>query len=210
MTVFLEYSFRNTWAAPHQSQPSLQFPSHCSRLAELECFAAAPREVMSKNRPHPSRRALGPGWRAERRKPMVSALPCGNTAGASRRANLGVFTGPAFRRRHRLEWPAGVSASSWRGLLVAPEGAPMPPECPCCVHEPAGAAPRPASRTPHDAPFKWTRSVQCKAVIECGDKVVPSTRGEVYARLRAGWGALCRPPHPSRQEARLPPRQGEG
>jgi hypothetical protein len=52
------------------------------------------------------------------------------------------------------------SASSWRGLLVVPGGAPMPPECSCCVHEPAGAAPRPASRTPRDAPFKWTRWVQ--------------------------------------------------
>jgi hypothetical protein len=77
----------------------------------------------------------------------------------------------------------------------------MPPECPCCVHEPAGAAPRPASRTPHDAPFKWTRSVQCKAVIECGDKVVPSPRGEVYARLRAGWG-LRRAIHPTRRAKR--------
>jgi hypothetical protein len=36
--------------------------------------------------------------------------------------------GPAFRRRHRREWPAGVSACSRRGLLVAPEGAPMPPD----------------------------------------------------------------------------------
>ncbi len=26
----------------------------------------------------------------------------------------------------------------------------MPPEFPCCVHEPAGAAPRPAVTTPRD------------------------------------------------------------
>jgi hypothetical protein len=26
----------------------------------------------------------------------------------------------------------------------------MPPECSCCVHEPAGAAPRPAIKTPHE------------------------------------------------------------
>ena len=41
-------------------------------------------------------------------------------------------------------------------------------------HEPAGAAPRPASRTPHDAPFKWTRWHQSKGGSDGGDKLVCS------------------------------------
>src|SRR6185437_758484 len=68
-------------------------------------------------------------------------------AGASRRANHGVSAnGPCFRpvRAQRIA-PTDPSASSWQGLLVAPEGAPMPPEC-LLARRPAGAAPRPASR----------------------------------------------------------------
>ena len=42
------------------------------------------------------------------------------------------------------------SASSWQGLVVVPGGAPMPPECSSRVHEPAGVAPRPAIKTPHE------------------------------------------------------------
>jgi hypothetical protein len=80
-----------------------------------------------------------------------------------RRAPLGAplrrlaNTGPRFSPVCRANAPAEPSASSWRGLVVVPGGAPMPPECPCCVHEPAGAAPRPASRTPRETPLRRTR-----------------------------------------------------
>jgi hypothetical protein len=46
----------------------------------------------------------------------------------------------------------------------------MPPECPAAKPDPQGAAPRPASRTPHDAPFEWTRWEQCNRDLERGDK----------------------------------------
>jgi hypothetical protein len=44
-----------------------------------------------------------------------------------------------------LVLPTDPSASSWQGLLVAPQGVPLPPEC-LVATRPAGAAPRPASR----------------------------------------------------------------
>src|SRR5665648_217432 len=72
--------------------------------------------------------------------------------------------GPRFLGRHA--WPEGrsahraqvarsavaheqVTASSWRGLLMVPGGAPMPPEC-FTAMKPAGAAPRPATTTPRE------------------------------------------------------------
>jgi len=68
---------------------------------------------------------------------------------AERRAPLSIGL-TVLNRLEAGEREAKSSASSWRGLLVVPGGAPAPPGCPCCVHEPAGAAPRPASRTPRD------------------------------------------------------------
>jgi hypothetical protein len=72
--------------------------------------------------------------------------------------------------------------SSWRALMPDKTRAPLPPEVGFAAselqlapsrtvggspatareimprsHEPAGAAPRPTSLTPNDAPFKWTR-----------------------------------------------------
>ena len=44
-----------------------------------------------------------------------------------------------------LVLPTDPSASSWQGLLVAPQGVPLPPEC-LVATRPAGAAPRPSSR----------------------------------------------------------------
>ena len=44
-----------------------------------------------------------------------------------------------------LVLPTDPSASSWQGLLVAPQGVPLPPEC-LVATRPAGAAHRPASR----------------------------------------------------------------
>ena len=62
------------------------------------------------------------------------------------------------------------SAGSRQDLIVGPGGAPVPPERSCCGHEPAGTAPRPASRTPHDAPLNWTRCAQCNRGFRGGDK----------------------------------------
>src|SRR4029078_4625168 len=56
-------------------------------------------------------------------------------------------TGPALVRSARILASAEPSASSWQGLLVVPEGAPLPPEC-LVATRPAGAAPRPAIKPP--------------------------------------------------------------
>jgi hypothetical protein len=56
-------------------------------------------------------------------------------------------SGPTRRTTFRDD-AAGRSASSWQGLVVVPGGAPVPPECLTCVAKPAGAAPRPAIKTP--------------------------------------------------------------
>ena len=82
---------------------------------------------------------------------MAAVLGAGPMADAFfvafRRANHGgCGTGPCFRPvRRASNAPTDPSASSWQGLLVAPEGAPTPPEC-LVATRPAGAAPRPASR----------------------------------------------------------------
>ena len=43
----------------------------------------------------------------------------------------------------RLAWTARSSASSWRGLVLGPGGAPLPPECPAAWPDP---------RAPHPVP----------------------------------------------------------
>jgi hypothetical protein len=96
--------------------------------------------------------------------------PCG-----PRRAPLGApiaafpAAGPAFSTEAGSTSSSASSASSWRDLLVGPEGAPVPPERSTCVAEPAGAAPRPASRTPRETPFSWTRWTECKRSLDSGD-----------------------------------------
>jgi hypothetical protein len=79
-----------------------------------------------------------------------------DAAGASRRANHGVLTTAAGLAFRKPGFPSR-SASSWQGLLVVPGGAPLPPECSCCVHEPAGAAPRPAIKAPLERAPQRTR-----------------------------------------------------
>jgi len=56
---------------------------------------------------------------------------------------------PLSSKRSDRTPPPVASASSWQGLLVAPGGAPTPPGCLTCVVKTAGAAPRPAIKTPH-------------------------------------------------------------
>ena len=82
-----------------------------------------------------------------RRKAQNPYGSCLAARGRLRGAPITAFpaTGPAFVRSARANAPTDPSASSWQGLLVAPEGAPMPPEC-LVATRPAGAAPRPASR----------------------------------------------------------------
>jgi hypothetical protein len=129
------------------------------------------------------------GWRAEKRKPMVSAI------GGSRRAPLGAPDAASLllRRAALFGFPGSrsnrppSSASSWQGLIMVPGGAPPPPECSCCVHEPAGAAPRPAYATPRESAPQRTRWAEFNAGWRRGDsfvRLVPIP-AEVESGMRA-------------------------
>jgi len=151
------------------------------------------------------------GWRAERRKPMVSCLAARGRLSARQSQRLR-NTGPRFP----LPAMAGRSASSWQGLLMVPGGAPMPPEC-LVATRPAGAAPRPASRRLMMRP-QWTRWVQDRRGLARGDKAgieffIPPPCGEVRRRAflaalplhclsaiarRRGGGTVS--PHPARSK----------
>src|SRR5581483_7578679 len=63
---------------------------------------------------------------------------------------------------------AKSSASSWRDLLVGPGGAPLPPGS-FVATKPAGAAPRPAFKTPHERAPQRTRQQQFNRVFGTGD-----------------------------------------
>ena len=95
------------------------------------------------------------GWRAEKRKPMVSCLAARGRLSARQQQRF-PESGPAFRFGHcaqvgqRPIAPVQMSASSWQGLLMVPGGAPMPPEC-LVATRPAGAAPHPAFATPRES-----------------------------------------------------------
>ncbi len=69
------------------------------------------------------------------------------------------------------------SASSWRDLLVGPGGAPLPPGS-FVATKPAGAAPRPAFKTPHERAPQRTRQQQFNRVFGTGDK--PGRRGPLW------------------------------
>jgi hypothetical protein len=110
--------------------------------------------------PDPSRRAFGPpqdeGVARRKTQTYGSAILMGPRRAphgapiatfVRRRALLSIGL-TALNRRVAGQRKAKSSASSWQGLLVVPEGAPAPPECRFCVNQPAGTAPRPASRTP--------------------------------------------------------------
>ena len=143
------------------------------------------------------------GWRAEKRKSLW-LVPCGTRA--PRGAPITAFsgTGPCFRPVRRASHaPTEPSASSWQGLLVVPEGAPLPPEC-LVATRPAGAAPRPASRRLMIAPLSGRGGCSISEVWRrglCGDKAAPSllipvrkpaiqrrTRGEAQAAGGKGRG----------------------
>ena len=95
-------------------------------------------------------------------------VPCGTRAPSGAPITAVAATGPAFVRSvaHRIA-PTDPSASSWQGLLVAPEGAPMPPEC-LVATRPAGAAPRPASRRLMNTPLAGRGGCIISEVWEAG------------------------------------------
>ena len=89
---------------------------------------------------------------------------------APRGAPITAFSGngPCFRPvRRASNAPTDPSASSWQGLLVAPEGAPMPPGC-LVATRPAGAAPSSRFTTPHDRAPQWTRYVHDTRALQGG------------------------------------------
>jgi hypothetical protein len=149
------------------------------------------------------------GWRAEKRKSYGSCLAA---RGASRRASRGRFVGAGPRfpvRTSRSSRPeAGgatskSSASSWQELIVVPGGAPAPPEC--LVErqpDPQGAAPRPASRTPHDAPFKWTRWMQHKGELARGENFPRQSSTIISCRCGGAWACVCAGTRPRRGRCR--------
>jgi hypothetical protein len=121
---------------------------------------------------------MRPGFEGvARRKAQSIVVRAMRHAGAPRRASRGVrpAPGPAFRFGHCAQLgqrpiaPVQMSASSWQGLVVAPEGAPAPPEC-----DPAKIARRRRTpsrfTTPHDRAPQRTRWMQDIGVGECGDK----------------------------------------
>ena len=104
------------------------------------------------------------GWRAEKRKSY------GVRVRAPRGAPITAFSGngPCFRPvRRTSNAPTDPSASSWQGLVVAPEGAPMPPGC-LVATRPAGAAPSSRFTTPHDRAPQWTRYVHDTRALQGG------------------------------------------
>jgi hypothetical protein len=106
--------------------------------------------------------------------------------------------GPAFRCRRV---GAGLSASSWQGLLLVPGGAPMPPECRVATL-PAGAAPRPASWRPMSAPFIGRGGAMIRKDSDAG-----ISRG--FLMLRSGRRPRLEAWAPFEMRASLAP-QGEG
>jgi hypothetical protein len=60
----------------------------------------------------------------------------------------------------------------------------MPPEC-LVATRPAGAAPRPASRSPLETPLQRTRCAQFNAAAEAGDKLAAIFRFALMGRRGA-------------------------
>jgi hypothetical protein len=102
----------------------------------------------------PCRDALAPGFwgerRAEKRKPMVSAILTDHGGRLSaRHTRRWSAAGPALRCRRN----AGRSASSWQGFVVSPEGAPSRPEALACEPDPQAPHLIPPARRLATAPL---------------------------------------------------------
>jgi hypothetical protein len=112
-----------------------------------------------------------------------SAIPCGTTAGASRRASCSVIRG---RSRFRRECPAAILCPVWvphlraarcRDLAIAapggtPGGTRRRPECRSCVTCPQGHRTPSRFTIPHESAPQWTRWTQISR--GAGDKIVPT------------------------------------
>jgi hypothetical protein len=115
----------------------------------------------------PEERELEGRWRAKKRKTYGVRIRC-----RTRRAPLGApqaaisSTGPRFP----LPAMAGQSASSWQGLIVVPGGAPMPPECGCCVIRPRAPRPVPLLQRLAKAPFVGRGGASVSEVRSAGIK----------------------------------------
>src|SRR3990170_898989 len=109
------------------------------------------------------------GWRAEKRKPTVSRSLRGPRGRLSARQLQRLFgTGPRFPLPAPPQMACRRSASSWRGLIVNPGGAPAPPECRLAK---STRGRRASSRltTPHERAPQWTRWMQDNRDLERGD-----------------------------------------
>src|SRR4029079_16860367 len=71
-------------------------------------------------------------------------VPCGTRAPLGAPIAAVTAPGPALVRPATLERADLSFSQLLTGTPSGPGGAPIPPERSCCVHEPAGAAPRPA------------------------------------------------------------------
>ena len=80
--------------------------------------------------------------------------------------------GPAFdwSYRARAEREAKSSGSSCQGLVEWSRGEPRCRPSAWMRPKPAGAAPRPASRTPRETPLQRTRWAESNRAPRCGDK----------------------------------------
>ena len=165
--------------------PSWSLPDRGRDVYEFQGLdhASSGRKRIAAALPRP---AFEGGWRAEKRKILMARAL--RHAGALRRANRGGFgTGPCFRPvRRAANAPTDPSASSWQGLLVAPEGAPLPPEC--LVARGPRRRPLPPSQRLARAPLRRTRCVQSMRSSgggDCGGTTLPRGKGEGHLVRRA-------------------------
>jgi hypothetical protein len=63
-----------------------------------------------------------------------------------------------------------LTASSWRGLVVVPGGAPMPPECFTACEARGRRTPSRRHDASRERPFKWTRWSEFTRGFWGGDK----------------------------------------
>ena len=115
-----------------------------------------------------SRRLVGGGPRFLGRHALARSL------GAQQRAQVG-------RRPVAHEQ---VTASSWRGLVVVPGGAPMPPECFTACEARGRRTPSRRHDASRERPFKWTRWSEFTRGFWGGDKffrLVPIADALIYS-----------------------------
>ena len=126
------------------------------------------------------------GWRAEKRKPMVSATVLRIAAGASRRAPIRSILptpGPAFR----MPGFPSRSATPRQGLLMVPGGAPVPPEC-LVAQGPQAPHPVPPHERLMRTPLSGRGGLSVGQVWEAGIKIGLQPAGKICSMSTS---ALC-------------------